>query len=78
MKYGNWCKLIQVIYPTIKSGYVKNICFHGKDGADHYLMFITLTNGTDIEIAQFRKVGIEKWKQIKMKPEEECLTEKGD
>ncbi|WP_335437101.1 hypothetical protein [Neobacillus drentensis] len=41
-------------------------------------MFITLTNGTDIEIAQFRKVGIEKWKQIKMKPEEECLTEKGD
>lgn len=78
VKYGNWCKLIQVIYPTIKSGYVKNICFHGKDGADHCLMFITLTNGTDIEIAQFRKVGIEKWKQIKMKPEEECLTEKGD
>lgn len=77
VKYGYWCKLIQKRYPTIKNGYVKHIYFHGNDGADYYFIFFTLTNGTDIEIAQFRKVGDEKWKQVKMKPEEECLTEKG-
>jgi hypothetical protein len=75
VKFGNWCKLIQKRYPTIKNGYVKNIYFHGNDGADYYFIFFTLTNGTDIEIAQFRKVGVEKWKQVQMKPEEECITE---
>lgn len=75
VKYGNWCKLIQKRYPTIKNSYVKNIYFHGNDGADYYFIFFTLTNGTDIEIAQFRRVGNEEWKQVNMKPEEECLTE---
>lgn len=75
IKYGNWCKLIQKRYPTITNGYVKNIYFHGNDGADYCFIFFTLTNGTDVEIAQFRKVGSENWKQINMKPEEECLDE---
>lgn len=78
VKYGNWCKLVNHIYPTIKSGYAKNIPFHGNDGADYYIVFFTLTNGTDVEIAQYRKVGNEGWKQIQIKPEEECLTEKND
>ncbi|MEI5908970.1 hypothetical protein WAK64_18130 [Bacillus spongiae] len=72
VKYGNWCKLIQKRYPTTKNGYVKHIYFHGNDGADYYFIFFTLTNGTDIEIAQYRKVGNEKWKQVKLNPEEEC------
>ncbi|MBG9587243.1 hypothetical protein ABE26_09155 [Cytobacillus firmus] len=72
VKYGIWCKLIQKRYPTIINGYGKHIYFHGNDGADYCFIFITLTNGTDIEIAQFRKVGDEKWKQVKMKPEAEC------
>jgi hypothetical protein len=72
VKYGGWCKLIQKKYPTITNGYVKNIYFQGNDGADYGFIFFTLTNGTDVEIAQFRKVGNEKWKQIKMNPEEEC------
>ncbi|PGY11122.1 hypothetical protein [Bacillus sp. AFS031507] len=76
VKYGSWCKLVQKIYPTVKNGYVKNIYFRGNDGANYCLIFFTLTNGTDVEIAQFRKVGNGKWKLIKMKPEEECLTEK--
>ncbi|WP_445505518.1 hypothetical protein [Niallia sp. 03091] len=76
VKYGNWCKLIQKIYPTTKNGYVKNIYFHGNDGADYCIIFFTLTNGTDVEVAQFRKARNGKWKLIKMKPEEECLTEK--
>jgi hypothetical protein len=77
VKYGSWCKLIQKIYPTIKTGYVKNIYFSGRDGADYCLIFFTLTNGTDVEIAQFRKVGSGNWKQISMKPEEECLEPPG-
>ncbi len=76
VKYGYWCKLIKKRYPTIKNGFVKKIYFHGNDGSDYYFIFFTLTNGTDVEIAQFRKVGDEKWKQVKMNPEEKCLTEK--
>ncbi|TDK61808.1 hypothetical protein E2K98_13065 [Bacillus salipaludis] len=78
VKYGNWCKLIHKIYPTVKNGFVKNIYFNGNDGADYCFIFFTLTNGTDVEIAQFRKAGNEKWKQINMKPEEECITENRD
>ncbi|HYK74204.1 MAG TPA: hypothetical protein VEV44_13945, partial [Pseudoneobacillus sp.] len=77
IKYGYWCKLIKKRYPTKINEYIKNIYFQGNDGADYYIIFFTLTNGTDVEIAQFRKIGNEKWKQVKMKPEEECLTEKG-
>lgn len=73
IKYGSWCNLIQKRYPTITKGYVKNIYFHGNDGADYCFIFLTLTNGTDVEIAQFRKVGNQNWKQINMRPEEECL-----
>lgn len=76
IKYGGWCKLIKHLYPTIKNGYAKNIQFLGNDGAIYYIVFFKLTNGTDVEIAQYKKVGEEGWKQIKMKPEEECLTEK--
>lgn len=76
IKFGNWCKLIQYMYQTIKNGYVKNICFHGNDRADYCIIFVTLTNGTDVEIAQFRKLGNEEWKQVNIKPEEECLNKK--
>lgn len=74
VKYGNWCKLVKKRYHTIKKDYVKNIYFDGNDGANYCLIFFTLTNGTDIEIAQFRKKGIEQWKQIFMKPEKDCIN----
>jgi hypothetical protein len=76
VKYGGWCKLIQQIYQTVKNGYFKNIYFNGTDGADYCFIFVTLTNGTDVEIAQFRKGINEEWKQVNIRPEEECLTEK--
>ncbi|MDR6997797.1 hypothetical protein [Neobacillus niacini] len=56
---------------------MKHIYFHGNDGADYCLIFFTLTNGTDFEIAQFRKVGKGKWKQEKMNPEEDSIKESG-
>ncbi len=75
VKYGSWCKLIQQMYPTAKDGYFKNIYFHGTDGADYCFIFVTLTNGTDVEIAQYRKVNNGSWIQVYMNPEKECLTE---
>lgn len=78
IKYGEWCKLIKKMYPTFTNGYVKNIFFHGNDGADYCFIFFTLTNGTDVEIAQFRKVSNGEWKQVIMIPEEVCITEKRD
>lgn len=75
VKYGNWCKLVQKRYPTIQNGYMKHIYFHGNDGADYCFIFITLTNGTDVEIAQFRRVDDRKWKKVNIKPEEQCIAE---
>ena len=75
VKYGHWCHLIQHIYPTIRNEYIKSIYFHGKDGADYCIIFALLTNGTDIEIAQFCKAGDGEWKQVYMKPEEVCAGE---
>lgn len=77
VKYGNWCNLIQQLYPTIINKYVKHIYFHGNDGADYCFIFFTLTNGTDVEIAQFRRIGDAKWKQIKIIPEA-CLKKENN
>lgn len=74
VKYGEWCKLIQRIFPIVREGYFKHIYFKGTDGADYWFIYVTLTNGTDVEIAQFRKYIHEEWKQVNIKPEEECLT----
>ncbi|PEL08098.1 hypothetical protein [Bacillus sp. AFS017336] len=75
VKFGNWCKLIKKRHPLIQDEYVKYIYFDGNDGADYCLLFFTLTNGTDIEIAQFRRFVDVDWKQITYKPEKHCLTE---
>lgn len=72
VKYGDWCKLIQHLYPTIKNGYIKKSCFYGTDRAFYCIVFATLANGTDVEIAQYRKESNE-WKLIHIKPEEECI-----
>lgn len=75
VKFGEWCKMIQYLYPTMKNGYIKNICFHSNDGSNYCIIFFTLTNGTDVEIAQFHQVGNNPWKQVNIRPEEECLPE---
>ncbi|MFT8320288.1 MAG: hypothetical protein ABF649_05220 [Bacillus sp. (in: firmicutes)] len=73
VKYGSWCSFIQKKYPMIQKEYVKYISFHGKDGADYCFIFFTLTNGTDIEIAQFRRIGNDKWRQVNLNPEKDCI-----
>ncbi len=72
IKYGNWCKLVKERYPTQQDGYVKNIYFKGTDNNDYLIVFFTLTNDTDIEIAQYIKDRDGKWVHIHLNPEK-CL-----
>ncbi|MDQ0200368.1 hypothetical protein [Neobacillus ginsengisoli] len=69
VKYGNWCKLIKKIYPTRQHGYVKHIFINGTDGNDYLFVFIELTNGTDVEITQYKKYPNGQWIHVHMKPE---------
>lgn len=72
VKYGNWCNLVRKRYPTVKNGYVKSIFFIGKDGYDYLFTFFELTNGTDIEIGQYKKGENGEWVEVKIDPEK-CL-----
>ncbi|WP_349410053.1 hypothetical protein [Pseudalkalibacillus sp. SCS-8] len=72
--YGNWCKLIHKLYPIVQHGYVKQIDFKGTDGYLYRILFAELTNGYDIEIAQFRKQRNEPWQPITFNPEK-CVKD---
>lgn len=75
IRYGNWCNLIQERLPTQTEGYIKRIPFHGTDGDDYIIVFFTLTNDTDVEIAQYRKENGGNWELIKLDPKN-CLKNK--
>lgn len=53
LTYGDWCHLIKKRHPTRQISYIKNIYITGTDGCEYKFMFFELTNGTDIEVAQF-------------------------
>jgi hypothetical protein len=72
IKYGNWCSLVQKRYETQQDNYIKNIYFKGTDGYEYCIQFFQLTNGTDIEIAQYRKNKKDEWELININPED-CL-----
>lgn len=72
IKYGGWCKLVKERYPTKQDGYVKNIYFKGTDGNDYLIVFFTLTNDTDIEVAQYIKDKDGRWILIHLDPQK-CL-----
>lgn len=73
IKYGGWCKLVKERYPTQQEGYEKRIYFKGTDGNYYLILFFQLTNGTDIEIAQYIKCKSGNWHLIKLDPEK-CLS----
>lgn len=72
IKYGTWCSLVEVRYPTMWEDYVKKIPFQGTDGKEYMIVFFELTNGTDIEIAQYVKNEKGEWIPIYINPED-CL-----
>ena len=72
IKYGEWCNLISG-KPTIQTdGYTKNIYFDGTDGNKYMIEFFTITNNTDVEVAQYKKETNGKYKRILLEPEK-CL-----
>lgn len=75
IRYGGWCNLIQSMNPIVQKGYVKNVSFVGTDGYEYRIVFYQLTNGTDVEIAQYRKKENRNWEQINLDPRK-CLEEK--
>lgn len=77
IRYGNWCKMIDVQYPTKQEDYVKRIYFKGTDGSDYMIEFIHLTNDTDVEVAQYKKADDGAWYTVYLKPEK-CLEKKKD
>ena len=74
IKYGEWCSLVKMRIPTQKVGFIKNIYFRGKDGTYYMIQFYQLTNGMDIEIAQYRRSRNGKWELILIDPSE-CIKE---
>ncbi|NEU32003.1 hypothetical protein GN156_14665 [bacterium LRH843] len=75
VKYGSWCHLVKKRYPTYKHAYVKNISVSGTDGHDYLFVFAELTNGTDVEIAQFIKGRHGEWIPIHLNPNK-CVENK--
>ena len=68
IRYGTWCGLVKERYPTEQDGYVKKIYFNGTDNKDYLIVFFELTNGTDIEIAQYIKDSRGNWNLTRLNP----------
>lgn len=72
IRYGDWCKLIQGDVQKTQTDDIIRIQFDGTDGYQYCIVFFRLTNGTDLEVAQYRKLPGGTWKAITIKVEE-CL-----
>lgn len=72
IRYGEWCNLIKEKYPIEQDGYKKKVKFLGNDGNEYMILFYELTNGTDKEIAQYKKDNKGNWININLDPKK-CL-----
>lgn len=61
---------------TEVEGYEKKVYFKGTDNNDYMIVFYTLTNDNDIEIAQYMKVSDGVWNRIELDPNK-CLENNG-
>lgn len=66
--YGNWCKLISTMYPTVETDFTKHIYVYGTDGNNYLFVFMKLTNGTDFRIGQYILDDLGKWKYLDKDP----------
>jgi len=74
IKYGEWCSLVKMRIPTQQVGFIKDIYFRGTDGKYYMIQFYELTNGRDIEIAQYQRSRNGKWELIEIDPSK-CIKE---
>ncbi|KAF5076744.1 hypothetical protein DSECCO2_157820 [anaerobic digester metagenome] len=72
IRYGEWCKLIKGDLRKSQKDYTIRIEFDGNDGYQYCIVFFQLTNGTDLEVAQYRRISGGSWKPIFIDLEE-CL-----
>lgn len=72
VRYGEWCKLIKGELKKTQNDYIIRIYFQGSDGYEYCIVFFQLTNGTDLEVAQYRKTLGGNWIPIYMNLED-CL-----
>ncbi|KXL52688.1 hypothetical protein CLNEO_17090 [Anaerotignum neopropionicum] len=75
IRYGDWCKLIQGDIQKSQTDDIVRIIFDGTDGYQYCIVFFQLTNSTDLEVAQYRKLPGGTWKPITITVEE-CLENK--
>lgn len=72
IEYGDWCSLIKGDVVVQSDGYEKKVYFKDKDNNEYYVLFYTLTNGTDIKIADYKKNQDGKWELVYIEPKN-CL-----
>lgn len=72
IKYGNWCKMIKSMGKTEVEGYEKKVYFEGTDNKEYMIVFYTLTNDNDVEVAQYIKNEEGTWTNIELNPNK-CL-----
>lgn len=77
IRYGDWCKLIKQKHPIEVDGYKKKVKFLGTDGNEYMILYYQLTNGYDIEIAQFKMNKDGEWIDIYLDPTK-CLKKQED
>ena len=68
MRYGEWADMIKRIDEVSQKDYVINVPFISKAEVEYKIVFFRLTNGTDIEVAQYQKNKDEKWELIYLNP----------
>ena len=68
MRYGEWDDMIKSIDEVSQKDYVINVPFISKEEVEYKIVFFRLTNGTDIEVAQYQKNKDEKWELIYLNP----------
>lgn len=75
IRYGDWCNLINGEVQLTQNDDIIRVLFDGTDGYQYCIVFFQLTNGTDLEVAQYRRIPMGSWKPIHMNLED-CLENK--
>ncbi|MGL5353398.1 MAG: hypothetical protein ACRDA5_08720 [Clostridium sp.] len=75
IKYGNWCNLVKKMGKTESDGFEKKVYFEGNDNKEYMIVFYTLTNDNDIEIAQYSREQSGAWVRIELDPNK-CIKDR--
>ncbi len=75
IRYGDWCNLIKGEIQKTQTDDIIRVFFDGTDGFNYCIVFFQLTNGTDLEVAQYRKTLGGTWEPAFMNVED-CLENK--